>query len=343
MSENELGVADMGAGFDPSGVNAMAISPDGKTLIVFGYQNSSPNQTVAHSIPLLPAGAFGLLGPRVTVTNTTCPPPGQPCKHTPAEDYAPAYGPQDVAITPDQAPVAHLAPAAGIAGSPVTLDASSSTVAYGSIVRYNWSFGDGHTIATSTPTVVHTYSAPSAGYPVTVIETDSAGNSIPPAPLSPGAVNTTGKTPYLNASLSAKTSESVPISPQKVPPTTTTTRSPPPTTTTTTAPTTTTTTTAPPTTTVPPAPHPVPPKPTPEVPTLVLTANVRAPGHHRDGNGLRILTEHGDHREMVDIGWFTVREDRRPRQPAAHPDADPRARHTRAAYGCGLKHPFDPC
>jgi hypothetical protein len=269
--ESELAVPDMGAGFDPSGINAMALAPDRKTLIVSGYaQNSSPNQTVAHSIPLLPSGAMGPLGPRVTISAST-----------PAEDYAPAYGAQDVAVTPDQAPVAHLTPAAGTAGSPVTLDASSSTVAYGSIVRYTWNFGDGHAAATTTPTIVHTYSAPSPGYAVTVTETDSAGNSIPPAPFaSPRPVNTSGKTPYLNASFSARTSVSVPISAPKPPPSSTTTTTPPaPLPATATPPPPTRTATPPAPTAVTTAPHHPPLRPgRPAVPHLVLTPNIGPPG-----------------------------------------------------------------
>jgi hypothetical protein len=268
-AEAELAVPDMGAGFDPSGITALATSPDGKTLIVLGYdQNSAPNQTVAHSIPLLLAGAFGPLGPRVKVTG-----------NTPAEDFAPGYGAQDIAITPDQAPVAHLAPATGIVGTPMTLDASTSTVANGSIVRYAWNFGDGHTAATTTPTVIHTYGAASPGYTVTVTETNSAGNSIPPAPFSsPLPVNTSGKTPYLNASLSARTSESVPISSPKPPPPSTTTTTPPPPATKTPPPPAK-TTTPPPPTSVTAAPQPPPPQPRlPAAPHLVLTPNIGPPG-----------------------------------------------------------------
>jgi hypothetical protein len=244
----------------------MALAPDGNTLIVSGYdQNSSPNQTVAHTIPTLPAGGMGPLGPRVTIT-----------ANTPAQDYAPAYGAQDIAITPDQAPVAHLSPTAvGKAGSPVTLDASSSTVAYGSVVRYAWNFGDGHTAATTTPTVVHTYSAPGPGYTVTVTETNSAGNSIPPAPFaSPYPVNTGGKTPYLNAGFSARTSESVPISAPE-PPSPPAPTTPPPSTATTLPPPAPAPTTPPPPTAVPAAP---PHRPPPSAPHLVLTPNIGPPG-----------------------------------------------------------------
>jgi hypothetical protein len=243
----------------------MAIAPDGNTLIVFGYdQNSSPNRTVAHSIPLLPAGAFGPLAPRVTVT-----------AHAPTQNYRPAYGAQDIAITPDQAPVAALTPAAGTKGSPVVLDASPSTVAYGSIVHYAWNFGDGHTAVTTTPTVVHTYGAPHSGYTVTVTETDSAGNSIPPAPFSaPRPVNTGGKTPYVNASFSARASESVPISPPKPPPPSPTTPPPPPATTTLPSP----ATSTPPTTVTAAPQHRPPPRPRRAAPHLVLTPTIGPPG-----------------------------------------------------------------
>jgi hypothetical protein len=310
-AEKELAVPDMGAGFDPSGITGMAIAPDGKTLIVSGYdQNSSPNRTVAHAILLLPAGAMGPLGPRVTIA-----------ANIPAEDYAPAYGAQDIAISPDQAPVAHLTPVTGTAGSPVTLDASSSTVAYGSIARYAWDFGDGHTALTTAPTVVHTYGAPSPGYGVTVTETDSAGNSIPPAPFSsPYPVNTAGKTPYLNAGFSARTSEPVPISAPKPPSPPPTTTPPPPT-----------TTPPPPTTTPSPPPPratlPPPPPPTvvtaapqqrrrPAAPHLVLTPNIGPPGTivTVSGSGFSpdtIITV----RWSVSVGSVSVRTDARGNLP----------------------------
>jgi hypothetical protein len=47
----------------------------------------------------------------------------------------------------------------------------------GSIVSYQWSFGDGQSATTSTPSAAHVYAAPGA-YPVSLTVTDSAGTSL---------------------------------------------------------------------------------------------------------------------------------------------------------------------
>ncbi len=85
-------------------------------------------------------------------------------------------GPDEIAITPDQAPVASFTVAPAGAGSPTAFDASASTVNYGAIVSYSWDFGDGQAATTSTPSVSHTYSIPGQ-YTATVTETDTAGTS----------------------------------------------------------------------------------------------------------------------------------------------------------------------
>jgi PKD repeat protein len=81
-----------------------------------------------------------------------------------------------IAITPDQAPVAHLSVTPAVVGQPTRFDASASTVAVGTITTYAWRFGDGSTAITSTPTTAHTYTTPGP-YTATVTETDSAGTS----------------------------------------------------------------------------------------------------------------------------------------------------------------------
>jgi hypothetical protein len=83
--------------------------------------------------------------------------------------------PVAIAITPDQAPIAHLNVTLAPNGSPSTFDASASTVAYGTIASYDWNFGDGTTETTTTPVVTHTYSGGS--YTASVTETSSAGTS----------------------------------------------------------------------------------------------------------------------------------------------------------------------
>jgi hypothetical protein len=59
---------------------------------------------------------------------------------------------------------------------PTSFDASSSTVAVGTIAGFAWSFGDGATQTTTTPTVTHVYQA-GGSYTASVTETDSAGTS----------------------------------------------------------------------------------------------------------------------------------------------------------------------
>jgi YVTN family beta-propeller protein len=82
-----------------------------------------------------------------------------------------------VAIAPDQAPQAAFSLAAASPGSPSSFDASSSASAVGSIVRYQWSFGDGQSATTTSPTTSHVYAAPGM-YTVNLTVTDSAGTSL---------------------------------------------------------------------------------------------------------------------------------------------------------------------
>jgi YVTN family beta-propeller protein len=81
-----------------------------------------------------------------------------------------------VAISPDQAPVARLKVTPTPAGKATTFDASASTVAFGTIAKYAWNFGDGSSATTATPTITHTYA--SAGtFSASVTETSSGGTS----------------------------------------------------------------------------------------------------------------------------------------------------------------------
>jgi DNA-binding beta-propeller fold protein YncE len=140
-------------GFD---VAEMAITPDGKVLYVshrHSDQIDSPlNELVPIDLGTLTAGA-----PIVTNPDSG------------------AQGPFGaLAITPDQAPVANVTARATC--SVVSFDASGSTVRYGTIVRYAWTFGDGKTAVTTGPRVTHTYDH-AGSHAVTVTETDSAGTS----------------------------------------------------------------------------------------------------------------------------------------------------------------------
>ncbi|MFJ3490660.1 PKD domain-containing protein [Leifsonia aquatica] len=82
-----------------------------------------------------------------------------------------------IAIAPDQAPTAVLAPPASVAlGSASTFDGSGSTSPVGDIASYAWDFGDGTTTTTTTPTTTHTY-AVVGSYSVTLTVTNTAGTS----------------------------------------------------------------------------------------------------------------------------------------------------------------------
>lgn len=224
-----------GSGY--GGLTGLTLTPDGRTLLAYGQTSTtSPAGAVQYQNLLYP-----LTPDALTLGSQSRPlPTGNPA------------GQRDIAVTPDQAPVANLAPASGTSGVPLALNASASNVAYGSITRYNWSFGDGSSRVTSGPTVAHTY-ASAGSYTATVTETDSAGSSVPPAPFTGGAtVNGPGTTPFLRSASSAAISAPVRIGRPGAPP-------PPPPTTLPSQPFTTTTTTTTPTPVTTPTPgfHPV--------------------------------------------------------------------------------------
>jgi hypothetical protein len=128
--------------------------------------------------------------------------------------------PQDIAITPDQAPTANFSVALAQAGHATTFDANSSSVTYGSVTRFAWNFGDGQSATTGSPVVSHTF-ANAGAYNVTLTETDSAGTSIPPAVGGTSlAVDGPGQTPYRRASPSARKSQTVDVPSTPPPPTT---------------------------------------------------------------------------------------------------------------------------
>ncbi|MGH2688492.1 MAG: PKD domain-containing protein, partial [Actinomycetota bacterium] len=83
----------------------------------------------------------------------------------------------DVVVTPDQAPTARLVVTPGPAGQDTTLDASTSTILFGTIARYEWDFGDGTKATTTTPVTTHKYASPGP-YTATVTETSWAGASV---------------------------------------------------------------------------------------------------------------------------------------------------------------------
>ncbi|MBS1895756.1 MAG: beta-propeller fold lactonase family protein [Actinobacteria bacterium] len=141
-----------GSPFAPAGQAAVAMAPDSHHLYV--------GAAFTGAISGLSIGNAGEL----TLV------PGSPYSNS-----APGSDAWQMAISPDQPPVAAFAAAPGAAGSPSVFDASSSTDPEGSIARYDWSFGDG-SITSAGAVTTHTYGAPGT-YRVTVTETDDEGCS----------------------------------------------------------------------------------------------------------------------------------------------------------------------
>jgi YVTN family beta-propeller protein len=85
--------------------------------------------------------------------------------------------PTDPSITPDQAPLAYFtaAPTTAGIGQTVNFDGSQSASPVGTIVSYEWNFGDGN-LATG-QTVSHSYNT-TGTYTVTLTVTNSAGTSV---------------------------------------------------------------------------------------------------------------------------------------------------------------------
>jgi 6-phosphogluconolactonase (cycloisomerase 2 family) len=81
-----------------------------------------------------------------------------------------------VVVSPNQAPAASFAIVQPIAGEPIQFDASSAGDVDGTIVRYDWDFGDGTSAPDGGPTPTHVYNEPGT-YIVTLVVTDNEGAS----------------------------------------------------------------------------------------------------------------------------------------------------------------------
>lgn len=112
----------------------------------------------------------------------------------------PTFG---IAIAPDQAPVAHLTVTPARAGRPTLFNASASTSVDGGITRYAWSFGDGSSAVTKSPTTTHVYGA-GGTYQPGVTETSRLGTST--------ATSYTGQTTSNHGSARAATTTALKIS-----------------------------------------------------------------------------------------------------------------------------------
>jgi DNA-binding beta-propeller fold protein YncE len=94
----------------------------------------------------------------------------------PGSPFAAGSSPAAMVVSPDQGPVAAFSASGAPAGSPSAFDGSGSTDSDGTVVRYDWSFGDGTSAADAGPNPTHVY-ATSGDYTVTLTVTDDAGCS----------------------------------------------------------------------------------------------------------------------------------------------------------------------
>ncbi|MGH7735533.1 MAG: PKD domain-containing protein, partial [Gemmatimonadales bacterium] len=62
----------------------------------------------------------------------------------------------ELAMVPDQAPIASFTATPVPTGSPTGFDASASTAVSSPIAKYAWNFGDGTVATTTSPTTTHT-------------------------------------------------------------------------------------------------------------------------------------------------------------------------------------------
>ena len=169
---------------------SLAVAPDGATLVAMVGSSTLYAIPVNGGNPLAPGRGVGV-----------------------PNGFASGSGNEVLAITPDQAPTASFVAQPQPAGTASTFDATRSSVAYGSISGYQWSFGDGATVSSTGPTTAHTY-AHTGTFTITVTETDSAGTTAPPAVAgTPFAVDGPGQTPYRQASTAAAARATITVPP----------------------------------------------------------------------------------------------------------------------------------
>lgn len=125
----------------------LTASPDGKSLFVAGGD-----------------GHLFDIGPGASVAP----------KASPSVNLRGAFG---VVVSPNQAPIAAFSSADPVtAGAATRFDASSAVDPDGSIVRYDWNFGDGTVLLDGGPTPTHVYATPGT-YTATLVVTDNEGAS----------------------------------------------------------------------------------------------------------------------------------------------------------------------
>jgi DNA-binding beta-propeller fold protein YncE len=135
------------------GAIATVVTPDGKALYAVN--------TFSHEVASFVVGDDGTLKAL----------PGSPMSSGGSD---PSF--QGVLTGVNQGPTASLAAASGVVQQPVAFDASRSADQDGTVVRYDWDFGDGETGLDAGANPVHAYARPGR-FRVTVTVTDNDGCS----------------------------------------------------------------------------------------------------------------------------------------------------------------------
>jgi DNA-binding beta-propeller fold protein YncE len=168
-----------------SNVYSLFITPDGKTACIVadtggqGMVGSIPAALSGQTLVFMDATGSGT-SPSILSLGTN------------------GYG--GISITPDQAPTARFTATSN--GLSVTFDASTSDSPVGTVVLYDWDFGDGQTQSTTSPTITHTYST-GGTQNVTLTVTNTAGTST--------EVTFTGQTVSNNGGPSAVHTEAISV------------------------------------------------------------------------------------------------------------------------------------
>lgn len=176
---------------------ALTVSPDGNSLYVPDYSNNVVYQftigsggQLSEKSPFTAAAGNGSIflwptadGKSAYVTNYSDGTVGQydvsstgllTPKATPTVSHGGSL--LSIVIPPDQGPVASFTAKAAKTGKASKFDASASSDSDGTVVSYQWSFGDGTTQTTTSPTVSHTYKK-AGQHKVTLTVTDDSGCS----------------------------------------------------------------------------------------------------------------------------------------------------------------------
>lgn len=180
MPDGSLGAFATTLLSESAGVSTLAGDPSGNTLVV---------GTNGHLIKTYAINADGSLSPTAITATTTL-----------SSFSLLVYG-------PDQPPVAALSATQDV--RTLHFDAGSSSAVNGTIARYDWTFGDGTTLADGGSTTSHTYAA-AGDYVARVTLTDSSGCSV--------AETYTGLMPICVGSANAAASLAVHVVADVVPP-----------------------------------------------------------------------------------------------------------------------------